>query len=106
MHLITFHGIIDYMPKTPLQNLKNMVDFADGRIEIMVWGGKMQGVSTDTGAFYDVKSDTWLETSLQSAPEPRSGHSMVLDPAAKEVYVYGGEDQNGIILSNLYKIKP
>jgi len=74
--------------------------------EIMVWGGKMQGVSTDTGAFYDVKSDTWLETSLQSAPEPRSGHSMVLDPAAKEVYVYGGEDQNGIILSNLYKIKP
>lgn len=74
--------------------------------EIMVWGGKVNGIATDTGAFYNVESDSWLGTSLQNSPEPRFGHSMVLDPVNKDVYIFGGEDQNGSPLQSLFKIKP
>ena len=74
--------------------------------EIMVWGGKVNGSLTDTGAFYNVRSDSWLETSLHNSPEPRFGHSMVLDPVNKDVYIFGGEDENGTPLQSLYKIKP
>jgi Kelch motif len=47
---------------------------------------------------------TWTETTLNTPPFPtgRSGHSAVLDPTTDRMTIYGGFDESGNVLSDVW----
>jgi N-acetylneuraminic acid mutarotase len=58
--------------------------------EMVVWGGEFgpPGVSLDTGGTYSSGTDSWLATSMVSAPHARDSHTAVW--TGSEMIVWGG----------------
>jgi len=69
--------------------------------EMIVWGGQANGPIEHpcnfiaTGGRYNPSSDTWAATPTADAPLARSHHTVVWDPAAKQMIVWGGEQFYG-----------
>ena len=65
-------------------------------IEMIVWGGDDHSGSKfrtlNTGARYNLVTDTWAATSTINAPSPRYSHTAVW--TGSEMIVWGGNDEN------------
>jgi N-acetylneuraminic acid mutarotase len=62
--------------------------------EMIVWGGDdfSSGKFFNTGARYNLVTDTWTATSTINAPSPRYSHTAVW--TGSEMIVWGGNDEN------------
>jgi N-acetylneuraminic acid mutarotase len=67
--------------------------------EMIVWGGAAGSPKsfTDSGGRYNPATDSWIPTSITSAPSPRSSHTAVL--TGTEMIVWGGFDLSGDVNS-------
>src|SRR5581483_8065583 len=74
--------------------------------EMIVWGGNGQGFPStlNTGARYDLATDSWMATTLTDEPSPRNGHTVVW--TGTEMIVWGGEDDNFNFLNTGEKYNP
>jgi N-acetylneuraminic acid mutarotase len=60
--------------------------------EMIVWGGNGQGFPStlNTGARYDLATDSWAPTTITNAPSARNGHTAVW--TGTQMIVWGGSD--------------
>src|SRR5581483_4712542 len=74
--------------------------------EMVVWGGATQNFPStlNTGARYDLATDSWMATTLTDEPSPRNGHTAVW--TGTEMIVWGGEDDNFNFLNTGEKYNP
>ena len=76
-------------PKSPEDLLKAMRWFG-------VWGLGFRvsglGFRVTVRFFYSVTLNAWIIKSIVGAPTPRIGHTAVLDPGARMMYVFGGQN--------------
>lgn len=77
---------------------------ATGLNYMVVFGGQVNdSYFLNDVAIYDMVEDKWLETSIQgNAPGPRAYHTAVVDRYRHVMYVYGGMDENGDALSDMF----
>jgi N-acetylneuraminic acid mutarotase len=75
--------------------------------EMVVWGGAGQNFPSgtfNTGARYDLATDSWAPTSITDAPSARNGHTAVW--SGTQMIVWGGEDDNFNFLNTGGKYNP
>jgi N-acetylneuraminic acid mutarotase len=68
--------------------------------EMVVWGGATQNFPfgmLDTGARYDLATDSWSPTSITDAPSARKGHTAVW--SGTQMIVWGGQDDSSNFLN-------
>lgn len=70
--------------------------------EMLVWGGEGFGVSYDSGARFNARSNSWAVMSTISAPVYRSKHAAVW--TGTEMVVWGG--YNGVLLNSGGRYNP
>jgi N-acetylneuraminic acid mutarotase len=65
--------------------------------EMIVWGGYefFANFCFNTGGRYNPSTDTWIATSNDNAPEPRTHHTAVW--TGTEMIVWGGADTSGVL---------
>jgi hypothetical protein len=70
--------------------------------KLIIWGGKPWTVGqplTNTGAVYDIATDTWTAMSTAGAPEARANHTATWCSSTGRMVVWGGYSQAGIRLN-------
>jgi N-acetylneuraminic acid mutarotase len=75
--------------------------------EMVVWGGAGQNFpfgAFNTGARYDLATDSWAPTSITDAPSARNGHTAVW--SGTQMIVWGGQDNNFNFLNTGGKYNP
>jgi N-acetylneuraminic acid mutarotase len=86
-----------YNPATDTWTTVSLVNAPSGRfshsavwtgIEMIVWGGFINGDDLDSGARYNPTSDTWTTITQTGAPPKRSAHAAVW--TGSEMIVWGG----------------
>lgn len=62
---------------------------------MIVWGGTLSGsTTTNTGAIYDLKTNSWSSISTTNAPDARTGHAAVW--TGTKMIIWGGWDSQGV----------
>ncbi|WP_298897253.1 kelch repeat-containing protein [uncultured Psychroserpens sp.] len=70
--------------------------------KIFLFGGYCSSEKKRLNDFWKFDGKTWNAIQTDVAPEPRSGHSMIYDSANNRLLVFGGKNENGTILNDLW----
>lgn len=73
---------------------------------MLLFGGtdEEQRATNESWAF-DIKESSWTELTLRRTPEPRYSHAAVFSEKTNELFVFGGQTQDGKVLQDAYVLK-
>ncbi|MDY8137282.1 kelch repeat-containing protein [Aquimarina sp. 2201CG5-10] len=70
--------------------------------KMFLFGGYCSIEKKRLNDFWVFDGETWKVIQTDIAPEPRSGHSMIYDSFKNRLLVFGGKNENGDILNDLW----
>jgi Galactose oxidase, central domain len=74
----------------PARRDHSLVASSDGS-SVILFGGRDDGGTLGDTWLYETESQAWSPVESEIAPPPRFGHNAVLDPAADQVLLFGGQ---------------
>lgn len=77
-----------------------------GGVSLLLFGGtdEEQRATNESWAF-DLKEGAWSELSLRKTPEPRSSHAAAFSEKTNELFIFGGQTQDGMVLQDAFVLK-
>jgi hypothetical protein len=75
--------------------------YDSGRGRVVVFGGKTGSTSFFDTWEYNPQTQTWTQI-VSTGPSARSQSGMIYDPGIDRTFLYGGENQNGVALNDVW----